>query len=107
MTTRPRISVPPAIKANDVIEVKTVITHVMETGLRKDKDGAVVPRNIINSVTAQYNGKTVFTAELHPSTSANPFISFQLKVTAPGELVVTWTDDAGQTASERTQLLLL
>lgn len=107
MTTRPRISLPPAIKANDVIEVRTVITHVMETGLRKDQDGSVIPRNIINSVTAHYNEKTVFMATLHPSTSANPFISFQLKVTAPGELVVTWTDDTGQTASERTQLLLL
>jgi sulfur-oxidizing protein SoxZ len=107
MTTPPartRVSVPLQIKAGDIIEIRTRITHVMETGQRRDKDGAVIPRNIINSMTALYRNKAVFSADLHASTSANPFIAFQLRVTTPGPLVITWTDDKGQTITEKLEI---
>lgn len=110
MTTpaaRTRIIIPAAIKANDVIEVKTRITHVMETGLRKDKDGAVIPRNIINSMTVLFRNKSVFSADLHASTSANPFVAFPLRVTEPGSLVVTWVDDKGKAISETVDIVLI
>ena len=100
MSTRARVTVPAAIKPNDVIEIKTSITHVMETGHRRDRDGNLVPRNIINTVRALYRGDSVFVAELHPSLSANPYIAFHLKVTEPGELKVIWTDDKERSITE-------
>jgi len=100
MSTRARVSLPAAIKANDVIEIKTSITHVMETGHRRDREGNLVPRNIINTVRALYRGDSVFVAELHPSLSANPYIAFHLKVVEPGELKVIWTDDKERSITE-------
>ncbi len=97
MSVKPRIKLPDSIKVGDVIEVKTLVSHVMETGQRKDKDGKTIPRNIINSFSAVHAGKTVFEAKLQPGTSSNPFITFFMKVTGPGDLVLTWVDDAGVT----------
>lgn len=104
MTNRPRVTVPATIAVNDVIEVKTLITHVMETGSRRDAGGALIPRNIISTFRALYRGSTVFSAELHPGTSANPFIAFHLRVVEPGELVVIWTDDKEQSITERVEI---
>ena len=105
-SARTRVIVPAAIKANDIIEVKTRITHVMETGLRREKDGSVIPRNIINAMTVLYRNKSVFSADLHASTSANPYIAFPLRITEPGQLVVTWIDDKGKTISETVDIVL-
>ena len=104
MTTRPRIRVPENAKAGDLIEVRTVLTHVMETGLRKGADGQVVPRDLINTMTATYAGKEVFRASLQAGTAANPAISFHMRVPGPGELELTWTDDAGKKIVEKVKL---
>ena len=101
MASKPRIKVGKAAKAGDVIEVKTLITHVMETGFRKGGDGKLVPRNIINSFVATFGGKEVFKADLSPGVSANPYIAFQLKVPGPGDLEMTWTDDKGEKVTEK------
>lgn len=106
MTVKPRIKVPDSVKVGEVIEVKTLISHVMETGQRKDKDGKVIPRNIINAFTATHEGKTVFEAKLQPGTSSNPFISFYMKVSGPGDVELTWIDDAGVKITERVALKL-
>jgi sulfur-oxidizing protein SoxZ len=105
MTTRPRVTIPANIKPNEAFEVRTSITHVMETGNRRDKDGALIKRNIITAIVATLDSQTVFTAELHPGTSANPFVAFFLKVSDKALLTVTWTDDAGQSASERVEIV--
>ncbi|MEQ1714062.1 MAG: thiosulfate oxidation carrier complex protein SoxZ, partial [Hyphomicrobium sp.] len=76
MSGKPRVNLPQSIKAGDVIEVRSLISHVMETGNRKDNSGNVVPRNIINTFSATFAGKDVFRAELNSGISANPFISF-------------------------------
>jgi sulfur-oxidizing protein SoxZ len=104
MSTKPRIKVPDSAKVGQVIEIKTLISHVMETGNRKDKDGKVIPRNIINSFTATYAGKEVFKAELQPGISANPYLAFFMKVPGPGEFEFTWLDDAGVKVSEKLKL---
>lgn len=95
MATRPRIKVPETARTGETIEVKTLITHVMETGNRKTPEGQPIPRNIINTFVAKYADKEVFRAELGPGISANPFISFQLKVPGPGTFSFSWTDDDG------------
>ncbi len=104
MTTRPRIKLPESAKVGEIIEIKTLISHVMETGQRKTPDGKPIPRHIINSFTAKYAGADVFAAELHPGISANPYISFFMKVPGPGEFEFTWLDDAGVKVVEKSKL---
>lgn len=104
MTMRPRIKLPETVKAGEVIEIKTLISHVMETGQRKDAEGKTVPRDIINSFKASFAGVEFFSATLHPGTSANPYFHFYMKVPGAGDLEFTWTDDAGKTVSEKVKL---
>ena len=99
-----RIKLPETAKVGDVIEIKTLISHVMETGQRKDADGKPIPRSIDNSFKVTFAGEPVFAAELHPGISANPFLSFFMKVPGPGELEFTWIDDAGVRVVEKMKL---
>lgn len=102
--SKPRVKLPEQAAAGDVIEIKALITHVMETGNRKDSEGRPIPRNIIHTFTAHFAGELVFRAELGPSISANPYLSFYLKVPGPGELRVAWLDDDGGETIERYPL---
>lgn len=104
MATKPRIKLPDTVKTGDVIEVKTLITHVMETGNRKDSAGKPVPRDILNTFVAKYGQDEVFRAELSPGISANPYISFQMRVPGPGTFEFSWSDDHGVTTVETTAL---
>jgi sulfur-oxidizing protein SoxZ len=101
---KPRIKLPDAAKAGDLIEIKTLISHVMETGQRKDPDGKVIPRNIINFFAATFAGEEVFKADLQPGISANPYLSFFMKVPGPGEFEFTWVEDGGNKIVERIKL---
>jgi len=103
MAEKPRIKLPKEAKKGEVIEIKTLIAHVMETGLRKDADGKVIPRKIINKFTCEFNGKPVFSANLEPAIAANPYMQFYAKVEESGTFKFTWTDDDGTvtTAEEK------
>jgi sulfur-oxidizing protein SoxZ len=100
----PRIKVPDRAKVGDVIEIKTLISHVMETGQRKDSEGKPIPRKILNSFRATYDGQEVFTAELQPAIAANPYLAFFMKVPGPGEFEFTWVEDGGATTVEKLKL---
>jgi len=91
----PRVRVPTQAKPGELIEIKTLISHEMESGQRKDAAGKVVPRKIINKFTAAFNGKTVFEADWNPAISANPYQSFFYKAAESGEFIFTWKDDDG------------
>lgn len=104
MSFRPRVRLPEHVKVGDVIEVKTLVTHVMETGNRKDGQGRLVPRNIIHTFTATFEGQRVFSAELGSGIAANPYIAFFMRVPGPGEFEFTWTDDQGETEVKKTPL---
>ena len=93
---KPRLRVPTTAKKGEVVEIKTLITHLMETGQRKDADGKLVPRLIVNTMKVTYNDKPVLTAKLEPAIAANPFLSFFLRVEESGTLKFTWTDDKDQ-----------
>lgn len=93
---KPRLRVPAQAKKGETIEVKTLITHPMENGQRKDPDGKVVPRLIVNTLDVTYNGKPVMSARLEPAVAANPFMSFFVRVEESGTLKMTWTDDDKQ-----------
>ncbi len=92
---KPRVKVPKTASAGDVITIKTLISHKMETGLRKDKDGNPIPRSIINRFTCDFNGENVIEVLMEPSVSTNPFLQFDAKVPEAGEFKFTWYDDDG------------
>ena len=95
------INVPANAKRGDVIEIKTLMSHLMETGFRHTETGAVIPRNIITDFSCRYNGVEVFRAELFPAFSANPFIAFFTVATESGSFEFRWSGDNGfsETAS--------
>jgi sulfur-oxidizing protein SoxZ len=105
--SKPRIKLPEGAAIGEIIEVKALISHVMETGNRKTPEGQPIPRDIIHSFSASYRGAVVFSAELGPGISANPYIAFWMKVSAPGEFEMTWIDDQGQKTVERATLNIL
>jgi sulfur-oxidizing protein SoxZ len=94
------VSVPARARRGDVIEIKTLISHVMETGYRRSQLGARIPRDIIRLFVCTYNGTEIFRAELHPAIAANPFITFSTIATESGTLTFTWTGDNGFSATE-------
>jgi sulfur-oxidizing protein SoxZ len=105
MTVRALITVPPAMRPGEVIEIRTLIAHPMETGHRSDGQGGVVPRRILRRFTCRLDGQPVFSADLHPAVAANPLIAFPLRVQASGTLECRWEGDGGfshtQTAALR------
>jgi sulfur-oxidizing protein SoxZ len=82
-------------KKGDLVEVKALVSHVMETGQRKDSAGKVIPRKILNKFICTVNGKEVFSADFEPAISANPYIQFKFKAQESGPVVLTWIDDDG------------
>ena len=101
---KPRIKLPDQAKSGEIIDVRTVVTHIMETGNRKDADGHPIPRNIINTFVAKFASAEVFRARFGPGISANPFIAFSMRVPGPGVFEFTWTDDEGNTQTEIANL---
>ncbi len=100
----PRIKVPQSMSAGEIVEIKTLATHIMETGNRKDAAGNRIPRDIIHTFTATFAGAPVFSAALGPGISANPYIAFFLKVPGPGTLELTWLDDEGDRTVKKVPL---
>ena len=94
-TPKPRVKVPKTASAGEVITIKTLISHKMESGLRKDKEGNPIPRKIINKFTCEFNGQPVFSCDIDPAISANPYFEFNAKVTESGTFKFTWVDDDG------------
>ncbi len=92
---KPRVKVPKTAAKGDIIEIKTLISHKMESGQRKDKAGEKIPRMIINKFTCTYNGVEVFSADWHPAIATNPYMAFNTVATESGTLEFTWVDDEG------------
>ena len=101
---RALINMPGSAKRGDVIEIRTLIAHPMETGYRPGEDGAILPRNLIRRFTCHYDDVLVFSAELFPAVAANPFIAFTTVATASGTLRFSWNGDNGFTQSETKPL---
>ena len=93
------INVPKKAKRGDVIEIKTLMSHIMETGYRHTAEGEMVPRDIITTFSCRYNGAEIFRAELFPAISANPFITFFTVANESGKFEFEWTGDRGFAAT--------
>ncbi|MEZ5832377.1 MAG: thiosulfate oxidation carrier complex protein SoxZ [Dongiaceae bacterium] len=92
---KPRVKLPKSVAAGDVITIKTLISHDMESGQRKDKEGKLIPRKIINKFSCEFNGKPVFSCDIEPAVSANPYFEFDAKAMESGTFKFTWVDDDG------------
>ncbi len=101
------IRMPTEAKRGEVVEVKTLISHPMETGYRRDSMGQPIPRHIINRFVCTYNGQEVFRAEFFPAIAANPFLSFFTVATETGEVIFQWTDDQGNIQTETVRITVV
>lgn len=93
---KPRVRVPETAKQGEIIEIKTLISHRMESGQRRDESGELVPRHILKKFVCTYGGTVVFEADWYPAIATNPYLAFTTVATESGELVFTWVDDDEQ-----------
>ncbi|MEK0084694.1 thiosulfate oxidation carrier complex protein SoxZ [Benzoatithermus flavus] len=103
-TGKPRLKLPESVKAGEPFAIKTLISHPMESGQRKDAQGNPIPRRIINRFTCTAGDREVFAVDLHPAIAANPYLAFWCRLDRPTELVFTWIDDGGETWTARQQV---
>jgi sulfur-oxidizing protein SoxZ len=103
-TPEPRIRVPNTAAKGEILEVKALITHQMETGLRRDATGKLMPRKIINAFSCRYNGELVFSVELHEAVAANPYLEFHLRAEESGTIEFAWHEDGGAVYTARGTL---
>lgn len=101
---RALVNMPATAGKGEVVTVKTLVSHPMETGYRPGPDGKLLPRDIIERLTCRYGGREVFRMDLYPAIAANPFVSFPVVATETGELEFRWTDQNGETRVERRTL---
>ncbi len=97
---RARLRVPETARRGEVIEIRTMVEHPMESGFRYNNVGKLIPRHIATSFACRYNGREVFRATLQPAVSTNPYFLFYLVADESGELVFSWTDDRGGSVTE-------
>ena len=97
---KPRVKVPGSASAGEAITIKTLISHTMESGQRKDGDGNPIPRSIINRFTAEFAGQMVVDVKMEPAISTNPYFEFQATIPETGDMVFTWYDDDGSVYTE-------
>jgi sulfur-oxidizing protein SoxZ len=103
---RALINVPKTAKRGAVIEIKTLISHVMETGYRHSTTGEAIPRDIVTSFSAKYNGEEIFATTLYPAIAANPFVTFHTVATESGTLAFTWEGDNGFAVTEEAKIVV-
>ena len=92
---KPRVKVPKSVSAGESITLKTLISHKMESGQRKDSDGNKIPRSIINRFTCAFNGRSIIDVTMEPAISTDPYFQFEAVVPEAGEFHFTWYDDDG------------
>jgi sulfur-oxidizing protein SoxZ len=101
------VNLPAQARRGEIIEIRTLAGHDMETGFRRTQLGELIPRNIITRFTCSYNGVEVFRADLHPAIAANPLITFFTVATESGTLELRWTGDNGFSAAHTATLTVV
>ena len=100
------VNVPPRARRGEIIEIKTLVSHAMETGYRRSQLGAPIPRDIIRRFVCTYNGTEVFRADLYPAIAANPFFAFSTVATESGTIEFHWTGDNGFSMTESAAIVV-
>ena len=98
------VNAPKTAKRGEIVEIKALILHPMETGFRPGPNGRIIPRNIIERFTATWNGAEIFAMEMSPAIAANPFVSFFARADESGTVVLRWTGDEGFAVEERVAI---
>ena len=106
MSARALINVPKQAKRGEVIEIKTLISHQMETGFRHGTNGRVIPRDIITTFTCKYEGEEIFSTTLYPAVAANPFVTFYAVADKSGTFTFAWEGDNGFSATEEAKIVV-
>lgn len=106
MSARPRVRVPEEAKAGEPIEIRALISHQMESGQRRDSQGNLIERKIINTFTCAFNGQPVFSCTMEPAISANPYFEFNMKAVESGTLSFIWVDDDGSVYTDEKQIVV-
>jgi len=95
-----------AVLQGEVADVRIRMTHPMETGLRRDARGALVPLHFIQSVVVQHNGKTVLDAQWSQAVSSNPLLGLRIRSAKVGDrITVTWVDNKGGRRTDESTVL--
>lgn len=103
-TSRTAITMPEKAKRGEIIEIRAIAQHDMETGFRYDQAGKRIPRDIIRNFTCTYGGVEVFKVEFYPGTGANPMVTFTTIATESGVIQFEWTGDDGYQALNQAQI---
>jgi sulfur-oxidizing protein SoxZ len=103
---RALINVPAKAKRGEIITIKTLISHVMESGFRHTSLGVRIPRDIIDTFVCAFNGEEIFRAALHSGIAANPFIAFHTVATESGTLTFKWTGDGAFSQTETASIVV-
>ncbi|SDY40900.1 thiosulfate oxidation carrier complex protein SoxZ [Citreimonas salinaria] len=101
---RPRVKVPSTASAGETVTIKTLISHQMESGQRKDSEGNTIPRSIINRFHVTFNDETVIDVKMEPAISTNPYFEFEAKVPESGTFQFTWYDDDGSVYEDSAEI---
>ena len=101
------VTMPAQAKRGEIVEIKTLAQHTMETGFRRTQTGELIPRDIIRRFTCTYNGVEVYRAELHPAMAANPLLAFTTVATESGTLEFKWTGDNGYAATQSASITVI
>jgi sulfur-oxidizing protein SoxZ len=101
------VNVPATAKRGEIIEIKAMVGHAMETGFRRTQLGELIPRDIIRQFVCHYDGVEIFRAELHPAIAANPLFTFSTVATDSGTLEFRWTGDKGFSATESAKITVV
>ena len=100
MAIRALLTVPATARRGDVIEIRAVVQHPMETGYRVASEGQKLARDLVRRVECRFDGELVFAADLHPAIAANPYLAFRMLASGSGTLTVSWQGDQGFAHSE-------
>lgn len=103
-TMRVILTAPASARVGEVIEIRTLAQHPMETGYRRSSEGELLPRDLLRRMECRFDGELVFAADLYAAISANPYLAFQLKLPRSGTLSVSWAGDHGVAHSESVQI---
>jgi sulfur-oxidizing protein SoxZ len=101
---QPRVRLPAQAKVGDIIDIRTLVSHSMETGQRRDQQGNLIPRDIIKRFVARFDGQEIFAMDLATAISANPYIAFPFKVEKAGTFEFVWINDANEERKATSEL---
>ncbi|MEX1056282.1 MAG: thiosulfate oxidation carrier protein SoxY, partial [Natronospirillum sp.] len=100
---QPRVAPPRDQRPGQPGEVRTLVTHPMETGLREGPAGELSPRRLIDTLVVEYEGDTVMTVKMHTAVSENPYMRFFMAPEISGQAVFRWTEESGITVEQHTE----